>query len=453
MNLKWRSKRRTSLVKGLLCVIALSGTANLWAQVEPVSFQLDNGLRVIVKVDARVPKVITQVWYRIGSSDEVPGQTGLSHVLEHMMFKGTPRVPAGEFSRLVSYFGGDDNAFTTDNYTVYFQQHLANRLPLALELEADRMRNLSISDSDFASEIQVVMEERRMRTEDSPQAMALERFQAIANIANPERVPTIGWMRDLQGLTAADARAWYKKWYAPNNATLVIVGAVDPIQVKKLVQHYFANLPSHAIPPRASIRELDRPGERQMTLRLPGEVPALYLGFNWPSLASSGQRADIYALRLLTGILDEGSSSRLESRLVRTNKAAAISSHYDPFSRGDTLFVITAVPAQGQTLLQLKNNLMQELMALTDKLVTADEIQRVIANLEARNVFAQDDISEQAELLGHLDSAGLALNLADSLPAQLRLVTPEQLRDVAQRYLQRERMTSLFLEVSSKEQP
>lgn len=434
-----------SRLAALVCIL-VGVSSHAFAQTEPVRFQLDNGLRVIVKADQRVPTVITQVWYRVGSADEVPGKTGISHVLEHMMFKGTPIVPAGEFSRLVTYFGGDDNAFTTDNYTVYLQQNLANRLPLALELEADRMHNLALTEADFDSEIQVVMEERRMRTDDVPQGIALERFNAIANVANPERSPTIGWMHDLIGLRVTDAQDWYKKWYAPNNATLVIVGAVDLDQVKQQVEHYFAAIPAQALPQRAAIRELAVPGERELTLHLQAQVPSLYIGFNWPSLATAAKPEDAYALRLLAGILDEGNSSRFDSRLVRTNRAVAISSSYDPFSRGDTVYIITAIPTPTQSLPALRDALMSQLQLLTEQLVSPEEVQRVIANLTAQNVFVQDDISEQAKLLGRLDSNGMSLNLMDTLPAKLHAVTPEQLRDAARRYLRPELMTTLFVE-------
>ena len=211
----------------LFSTVVLGVLANLaWAAPAPVSFVLANGLRVIVQEDHRAPVVLTQVWYRVGSADEPPGLTGISHVLEHMMFKGTPTVPVGEFSRLVAYAGGDDNAYTNDNFTVYFQQHLADRLPLALELEADRMRNLTLDADEFARELKVVMEERRLRTDDNPQALAMERFQTLALLSSPERNPTIGWMRDLERLTIDDVRAWYKQWYMPANATLIVVGDV-----------------------------------------------------------------------------------------------------------------------------------------------------------------------------------------------------------------------------------
>ncbi|HNP03202.1 MAG TPA: pitrilysin family protein, partial [Agitococcus sp.] len=266
-------------------------------------FSLDNGLKVVVREDQRSPVVVTQVWYKIGSSYEPYGITGISHALEHMMFKGTPTVPAGEFSRLVSYLGGEDNAFTTDDYTAYYQLYSNNRLPLALELEADRMANLVLKNEDFSSEIKVVMEERRQRTDDNPSGLALERFQTIAMPTSPTRNPTIGWMSDLENIKLDDLQQWYKKWYAPNNATLVIVGDVKTEEVKSLVNQYFAKIPSQSLtipPPPKELRNL---GEREVKLELPAKVANLYMGFNVPSLTTATTPKEVYALQMLLGVL------------------------------------------------------------------------------------------------------------------------------------------------------
>jgi len=431
-----------------LISVAASALTTTLAQAAPApaSFTLANGLRVIVQEDHRAPVVLTQVWYRVGSSDEPPGLSGISHVLEHMMFKGTPTVPVGEFSRLVAYAGGDDNAYTNDNFTVYFQQHLADRLPLALELEADRMRNLTLDADEFARELKVVMEERRLRTDDNPQALAMERFQALALLSSPERNPTIGWMRDLERLTVEDARAWYKQWYAPANATLIVVGDVTLPQVRSLAKQYFASLPAQAVPRRAAIRELDAPGERTLTMTLPGQVPSLYLGFNLPSLASARVPDDAYALQLLSGVLDGGISARLERDVVRKNQAAAIRSGYDMLARGDTLLTISAVPAAGQSLPDLQAAILKVVYALRDELVSEVELKRVMANVRAQNVYARDDLDDLAQLLGQLDALGLPLNWDAGVPAKLQAITPEQLREVARRYLQPERLSTLYLQ-------
>lgn len=436
-------------LKGAIAVLMLqlAGVAGAQSMPEPVSFVLGNGLRVVVQEDHRAPVVVTQVWYQVGSVDEPPGLTGISHVLEHMMFKGTTKVPVGEFSRLIAHFGGDDNAFTSDNYTFYQQSHVADRLGLALELEADRMVNLRFDAAEFASELRVVMEERRLRTDDNPQALAFERFKAAAYPSSPARTPIIGWMRDLEALTLADVRDWYARWYAPNNAVLVVVGDVTLAQVRQQVEKYFAAIPARSLPRRAAIRELPEPGERSLTLRLAGQVPLLYLGFNLPSAGSLQGSEDAYALRLLAGVLDEGVSARLERRVVRGGKAAGIRSSYDLLARGDTLLTLTAVPAEGQALAELRTAILDEVWRLRDEVVAPEEIERVLANVLAQEVFARDEIEDQARLLGQLASSRMPLTLPADAATRLRAVTPEQLRAVAQRYFKPERLTTLFLEV------
>lgn len=410
-------------------------------------FTLDNGLKVVVREDHRAPVAVTQVWYRVGSSHEPAGKTGLSHALEHMMFKGTEKVPAGEFSRLVAWFGGNDNAFTTDDYTAYYQVYNSNRVPLALELEADRMTNLRLDPDAFAQEIRVVMEERRQRTEDNPQAQALERFQALALFTTPHRTPTIGWMRDLENLKISDLTAWYRQWYAPNNATLVVVGDVDPAQVKIWAEQYFGGLkPVADLPASLPPREIREPGQREMQLSVPAKVPALYMGFNVPSLTSADTPKDAYTLRMLISILDGGLSARLESRLVREQRTlTAVSSSYNLMARGDTLLTLTAIPGEGVTLEQARQKILDELELLKTETITPEELERVYAGILAENVFRQDDIQEQANLIGMLESIGLGWKIMDTLPDNLKAVTPDDIRESARRWLTPANMTTLLL--------
>ncbi|HEX4869763.1 MAG TPA: pitrilysin family protein, partial [Moraxellaceae bacterium] len=308
---------RRPFLRYLLPVLLLAGAVpGLARAAATTEFTLANGLKVVVREDHRAPVLAVQVWYRIGSAFEPDGLTGMSHALEHMMFKGTARVPAGEFSRVVSLYGGTDNAFTTDDYTAYYQVYTADKLPLALELEADRMRNLVLRPEDFAQEIRVVMEERRLRTDDSPDGVAGERFLSLAYLTSPSRVPTIGYMRDLEKMTLEDLRRWYDTWYAPNNATLVVAGDVDPAVVRAQAERFFGPLAPRALPAVRVPRELPEPGDRFLSLQLPAKVPALYLGFNVPSL-NTAPAGDAEALRMLAGVLDEGFSARLETRLVR----------------------------------------------------------------------------------------------------------------------------------------
>ena len=409
---------------------------------------LPNGLQVIIQPDHRSSVVMTQIWYRVGAVDEAPDQTGLSHALEHMMFKGTPRVPGEEFARINAQFGGQNNAFTSYDYTGYYQLYPARYLGLALELEADRMRNLVLRPADFTREIQVVMEERRQRTDDNPQALAYERFRLAAYPTSPLRQPVIGHMDRLRALTVADLKGWYQKWYQPANATLVIVGDVQPDQVMTQVRKYFGHLRSAPLPQRASLAEISPAGERRLTLTLPVQSPALYMGFNLPSL-SSVPADDVYPLILLHGILDGGLSARLEQRVIRQQRAAtAIGSSYDPFARGPALLTITALPEPNKPLAEVEQAIWKEIEQLKTEPVTASERQRVIASYLAELVYGQDSIEGQARLLGSLASAGLDFQLIDQLPQRLAAVSDQQLYAVARRYLTRDNLTVLHLQGS-----
>ncbi|MGH8493253.1 MAG: M16 family metallopeptidase [Moraxellaceae bacterium] len=408
-------------------------------------FRLANGLKLVVREDHRAPVVVTQVWYKVGSSYEPQGLTGLSHALEHMMFKGTQKVPAGEFSRIVALYGGEDNAFTTDDYTAYYQVYTADKLALAMELEADRMQGLVIKPEDFAKEIQVVMEERRMRTDDNPQALAMERFMTLTWLTSPARIPTVGWMSDLQAMKVEDLRRWYETWYVPNNATLVVAGDVKADAVKKLADQYFGAIASKPVPITRLPVELPEPGDRRMELSLPGKVPSLYLAFNVPSL-NTGKAGEAGALRMLMGVMDEGMSARLETRLVREQRvAAAVSSGYDPFSRGDSLFMVRAVPAPGRSLDELEKALLKEIENLKTEKIETEDLRRVYAGFLSGDVFERDSVQEQANSIGRLESVGLSWRLMDEWPLSLQKVDAEAVRSVARSYLIPSRRTVLRL--------
>ena len=425
--------------------------ALLWSPLSVMAattheFRLDNGLKVVVREDQRSPVVVAQVWYKIGSSYEQFGSTGLSHALEHMMFKGTAKVPTGEFSRLVSHLGGEDNAFTASDYTAYYQLYSNTRLPLALELEADRMVNLTLDETEFKQEIKVVMEERRQRTDDNPQGLAFERFQSLALLTTPSRNPTIGWMSDLNNMKIDDLRRWYQTWYAPNNATLVVVGDVKVDEVKQLANQYFAQIPAQTLPNIAVPKEVPLIGERQLSLELPAKVANLYLGFNVPSLTSAQNPKDVYALRMLLGVLDEGLSARLESRLVREKRIlSAVNSGYSPFKRGDTLLTITAIPAEGYSLDDAKTAILAEINALKTEAISDDELKKVYAGILADDVFSQDSISSQANQIGMMEGVGLSWRTLDEFSANLKTITTEDIRQAAQQWLVPANMTTLQL--------
>jgi zinc protease len=397
---------------------------------------LANGLRIIVREDHRAPVMVSQIWYRVGSSYEPRGLTGVSHVLEHMMFKGTPKLPPGEFSKLVASYGGEENAFTSYDYTGYYQMMSANNLPLSLELESDRMSNALMPDSEYVKEIEVVKEERRLRTDDNPNALTYERFLAAAYLSSGYHHPVIGWIDDLNTFTAADARRWYSTWYAPNNATLVVVGDVKATEVFQLAQQYFGDIQSKDIPPRPRNVEAPSLGERRLKVELPAQVPALYVGYNVPGINTASDPAEVYALRMAAGVLDGGYSARFETDLVRGSKVAAgASAGYDGYSLGDDLFTLTGVPSQGQTVQALEAAFDAQIEKLQTTLPSADEMQRVKAQIISGLVYQQDSISSQANQIGALVSIGRDWREGDNQMAQLEAVTPEQVQAVARKYL------------------
>lgn len=408
-------------------------------------YQLKNGMKVIVKPDHRAPVVVQQVWYRVGSNYEENGSTGISHMLEHMMFKGTKNLKAGEFSKRVAKMGGRENAFTSSDYTVYYQVIGKRHLADVMRMEADRMRNLQIDNKAFQKERKVVAEERRWRIEDKPASKLYEQFNAVAFMNSPPHHPTIGWMTDIQHYTVEDVHRWYRKWYAPNNATLVVVGDVEPKQVLALAQKYYGVYKSEKITPPKPQLEIPQKGERQISFKGATKVPSVIMGFHVPSLAtarSPKEKQEVYALSVLGNVLDGDDSSRLTKDLVRGSKQlASAAAGYDELSRLQTLFLLEATPSKGITVSQTKALLWQELEKLQQKPITQSELQRVLAQTEAQYVYQQDSIQGQAMMLGALVSVGLPVNTESDWINHLRQVTPEQVQAVAKKYFSEDKMT------------
>lgn len=297
---------------GFLLVINPLTSSSAYAN--PYEYVLDNGLKLIVKQDHRSPVVVTQIWYKAGSIDEVNGVTGVAHVLEHMMFKGTEKVPNGEFSKKIAAAGGRENAFTSYDYTAYYQQLHKNHLPMAMELEADRMRNLILTREEFEKEIKVVMEERRLRTDDQARSLLYEKMMAVAFQSHPYKNPIIGWMNDLENMSVEDTQEWYDRWYAPNNATLVVVGDVDADEVFQLAKKYYGAIQSHslfAIDARKPQVEPPQLGTKRITVKAPAELPYLIMGFHAPAIKNVNEDWEPYALEILEGVLDGHASARL----------------------------------------------------------------------------------------------------------------------------------------------
>lgn len=412
---------------------------------------LANGMRVVVKEDHRAPVVVSMVWYKVGAVDEPKGLTGISHALEHMMFKGTERLKPNEFSRIVAEHGGRENAFTSYDYTAYFQQLEKSRLPIAFELEADRMRNLKLDEAEFKKEIQVVMEERRLRTEDQPEALVYEKFMATAYQAHRYRQPVIGWMDDLERMTVADLRDWYRRFYTPTNATLVVVGDVKPDAVFDLAKKHFGPIPARPVDRPPAPAEPPQTEARRLDVRIPAQVPYLLMGFHAPILQPPGAATkqepwEPYALAVLAGVLDGGDSARFETELVRAKKIAArIGTDYRSIARAPVMMLFSGTPTADHTVADLEQALNAQLERVQREPVSAAELARVKAQVIAGEVYERDSMFNAAYEIGDLAMAGLDLDLIDERVERLSAVTPEQIMAVARKYYGPNKLTVAVL--------
>jgi zinc protease len=363
------------------------------------------------------------------------------------MFKGTEKFPSGEFSRIISENGGRDNAFTGPDYTSYFQTLEKSRLPISFELEADRMRHLKLSDEEFIKEIEVIKEERRWRTEDNPQSFLYEAVKAMAFQTSSYRFPVVGWMQDLNNMTIGDLSTWYKKWYAPNNVTVVVVGDVDPNEVYALAYEYFAPLPAGEPIKINKQKEVSQQGAKRITVKRPAELPSIMMVYKTPVIRLNDKNQteydwEPYALEVLAGILDGGNSARIASRLIRGNEvAAAASASYQIASRLDNLFTLSGTPAQGKSIQELEVAFRNEILDLQTNLVNDEELQRVKAQVISADVYEKDSVFYQAMIIGILETVGLSWHLADEYVDRIKVVTNEQVLAVAKKYLIDDRLT------------
>lgn len=429
-----------SAALAMLCYPVWAATVTPEKQVHETV--LDNGMKVIVKEDHRAPIMVSQVWYKVGSSYEPDGITGVSHVLEHMMFKGTQTHPPGEFSRIIAANGGSENAFTGRDYTAYFQTMASDRIEIAFELEADRMRHLLLPAEEFAKELEVVKEERRLRTEDKPTGQLYEQFSALAYRSLPYANPVIGWMNDLENMRVEDLAEWYRLWYAPNNATLVVVGDVEPAEVFKLAKRYFGPLKQEQVPPLKPLREPQQKGEIRSVVRIPANEPYLLMGYKTPVISSAKTTWEPYALEMLVAILDGGNSARFSRDLVRGSEVAvSASAEYNAFARLPGMLMLDGTPARGHDIDALEAALREQIARLRSDLVTEEELERVRNQVIASKVYELDSVFYQAMEIGMLETIGLDWRLADRYVEELKKVTPEQVREVAQRYLKDDNLT------------
>ena len=428
-------------MRHLLTLFLLPGLLTA-ALANPYETTLKNGLRIIVKEDRRAPTVAQMVWYRIGSMDEVDGASGVAHVLEHMMFKGTPSVGPGEFNKLVAAAGGRDNAFTSRDYTAYFQQVPKEKLAEMMRLEADRMRHLNVDPKEFAQEIKVVMEERRMRTDDNPQSRLFEQMNAVAFQAHPYRRPIIGWMNDLETMTAADAKSWYDTWYVPNNAYVVIVGDVDHREVFALAEKYYGVLESRALPVRKPQVEPAQEGTRRVNVKAPAELPVLIMGYKAPVLRDVEKDSDPYALTMLAAVLDGHDAARLTRKLVREDKVAlSVGIDYDSTARGPGMIYLHGSPSAGRTVADLETALRAEITRIQKDGISEQELKRARAQLVAAQIYKLDSMFGQAMEIGQTESAGIPYQKIDRTLEKLQQVTAAEVQAVAKKYFSDDTLT------------
>lgn len=418
--------------------VSASGTSGL---------TLRNGMKVIVKEDHRAPTAVQMVWYKVGSIDETNGNTGIAHALEHMMFKGTKNHQAGEFSRLVAELGGRENAFTNSDYTAYFQQVDQSKLEAVMALEADRMRNLQFDRDEFAREIRVVMEERRWRTDDQPQGLMSEALHAAAFVAHPYHHPVVGWMDDLEHMTVDDVKAWYQRWYAPNNATLIVSGDVSATKVEEMAEKYFGGIPARPIVRGKPQNEPSQHGMRRVIVKAPAENPYVILAFKAPALRNVESDQEVYALDVLSAVLDGYDNARLNRQLVRTDKVAnSVGAGFDDITRGPALFTLEGSPSAGTTTAQLESLLRAEISRIAKDGVSASELQRVKTQLIASQIYKRDSIFGQTMEMGVMEMAGLSHKDIDRVVDKLKTVTQQQVQAVAQKYFGDDALTVVTLE-------
>ena len=400
--------------------------------VEPREHILSNGMKVLLVEVPKAPVATVQVWYKVGSRNEVMGRAGLSHMLEHMMFKGTAKYPKGSFSRTIRKNGGIDNAFTSQDFTAYFENLAADRVELALELEADRMQGLILDDSEFQTEREVVKEERRLRTEDDPQGALVEALFAQAFLSHPYHWPVIGWFADLDAMTLEDLQRHYDTFYSPNNATLIVVGDIKADALLPTVKQLFEPIPKGPSPKQAVSAEPEQRGERRFLLKREARVPFVMMGFRVPNYSSE----DSYALDILESILSHGKSSRLYQSLVYDQKnSLAVGAEYSLMQADPSLFYFYSLVSPGAKVEVVEDALQREITRLQSEPPSELELQRAKNQVEASRIFEQDSNFRHAMLLGQSESIGAGWQRVDQFLDRIRAVTAKDVQRVAKQYL------------------
>jgi zinc protease len=422
----------------LLFTVLLPLTAQAYNVNE---YMLGNGLKVLIVEDHKAPTATFQIWYRVGSRNENTGKTGLSHLLEHMMFKGTAQYGPKTFSQAIQRMGGTDNAFTSHEYTGYFELLASDRIDLPVEMEADRMKNLILTPEAVLSERDVVMEERRMRYEDDPQNLVHEELVATAFKNHPYRWPVIGWMSDLRDLNPDDLVNHYKTFYTPNNAVILVVGDVDPGKMLVKIKDVFGKIPRGPAIKESKIEEADQRGEKRVYVKKEAELPYIAAAYKVPNI----MHEDGYALDVLESILSGGKSSRLYKSLVY-EKQLAISAwaSYKGMYTDPNLFYIAATASHGKTIGDVEKALLQEIEDIRKNPPSEREVQKAKNQTEASFIMGQDSIYMQARTIGTFEMIG-GWRMIDKYLEGIRKVSPEDVRRVAEKYLVDDRKTTGIL--------
>ncbi len=421
----------------LSCLFVPNANAALSYQERVREKILPNGLKVLLLEDHKSPVAVVQVWYRVGSRNEELGKTGLSHLLEHLMFKGTAKTGPEEYSKIIQRNGGNDNAFTNNDNTTYFAQIASDRIGVVVDLEADRMHNLSFDEAQFTPEHHVVIEERRLRTEDNPVSELFEVINAAAYTAHPYQWPIVGWMSDLRQATRDDALAYYRQNYTPSNAFVVVAGDFSSDALFAQIEGAFGAIENG--PPPAPVRAVEPPqqGERRTTLRRPAQLPFIILGYHTPTLES----ADAAAIEVLSAVLSGGKSARLHKQLVYEKRIALeVGASFDYTSADPDLFIVYGQPLPGKPVAALEKALLQQLQRVQDKPVSEAELQKAKNGIESMAVVAQDSQFYQAMMLGQYEIGGDWKRIDEFLP-RIRAVSADDIQRVARTYLRADNRT------------
>ena len=431
----------------LLAAASVAAVPLQAAVFNPETFALDNGLQVVVVENARAPIVVQMVWYKVGAADEPPGKSGIAHFLEHLMFKGTPTVPSGEFSKIVAANGGSDNAFTSQDYTAYVQRVASDKLELVMRMEADRMANLRLTDEKVAPERGVVQEERRQRTGNSPSAQLYERRRAVTYLRHPYRIPVIGWKREIDGLTTQDALAFYRRHYAPNNAILIVSGDATASEVRRLAEKHYGPIPRRTLPERVRPVEPDQLAAKRVTMKSPRvHVPSISITFRAPSY-SAGETRHAYPLLLLSDILGGGSTGRLHRRLVIEEKAASGASvGYLGTALDIGEFSVSASALAGGDIARLEALLKAEIERVLEHGVTGAELARSKRTMRASAIYARDGLRAAPRVIGRALVTGQTIADVEAWPERVQAVTAAQVLDAARAvFVERRSVTAVLL--------